>query len=690
MIAGKVFSFSVFDTLLTRQTATARGVFCAMQHSLRLCQDTSLPLQFVEEFLEIRTSAETSVRASSETTAITLDALYAHIGSRFPTVSAASIAALQQLELDTEEALIIGIPAMLRRVNRLIEEGARVILICDTYLSEQTIRSLLYKVDTRIAQCPLYISSCIKRRMSSAELFRHVLHEEGIHPKQLLHTGSDGISDSQVPRALGIRATLCTAAYLSDFELYYFEEDHLFSQLLAGVSKTFRLSHPDASSQAIVGACLAGPMFYGFILDLLRDAETRGLSRLYFIARDGMIFLRIAQEIAKQIGCTVELKYLYGSRRAFRLPSVFEITPREYGWLAERIPTLSLAMLAERIEMTGEALHALLPDTLRQQIPDLHASLPLPLTTCILHEFEKTPAIRDQLLDNARQARDAMIEYLDQEGFFDHQQVGTVDIGWMGGSQDSLYKIAASHRRDIKIQGYYFGLFHYSRYTSQKNNKKAYAILPNHTQDNIVALHTELLAQADHGQTIRYERMSDGRMAPKLADDGGHLQRWGVNDFHAGATWFSSEYTRIMQDYPLVVQNFLSVIPRLFCLLKKPSDLIAKTLGSIPYSGDHCDLRLRESAPELTLREAFSYSFLQRYENRRLMTEWYEATLVRSAFAAGLVLRMQPGIQTIKYAVKHAILFVLNWVRSIVETPHAWLSKRFGSVAASKSQSPRA
>ncbi len=660
-----------------------------MQHTLRLHQDTSLPLQFVEEFLEIRTSAEMSVRSSSEDTAITLDDLYAHIGSRFPTLSAASIAALKQLELDTEETLVIAAPETLRRVNRLIEDGARVILTCDTPLPEETIRSLLHRVDSRVAHCPLYVSSCIERRLSCADFFRHILREEGIRPKQLVHSGSNDFSDLRVPRSLGIQASLCTAAFLSDFELYYFEEDHLFSQLLAGVSKTFRLLHPDASSQAIVGACLAGPMFYGFILDLLRDAEARGLSRLYFIARDGMVFLRIAQEIAKQHGCTIELRYLYGSRRAFRLPSVFEITPREHGWLAERIPMLSLAMLAERIDMTGEALHELLPAEIRQQIQDLHASLPLSLTTCILREFEQTPAIRDTLLDNARQARDAMIEYLIQEGFFDNQQVGTVDIGWMGGSQDSLYKIAASYRRDIDIQGYYFGLFHYSHYTSKKNDKKAYAILPNHTQDNIVALHTELLAQADHGQTIGYERMDDGRMAPRLADDGDHLKAWGINDFHTGVSWFSSEYTRTIQHYPLVTQNFMSVIPRLFCLLKKPSHLIADTLGSIPYSGDHCDMKLRESAPALTLREAISYSFLQRYESRRLMTEWHEATLVRSSVPAGIILRMQPGIQAMKYAVKHAILFGLNRASSIVETPRAWLSKRIGSAATAKSKSPR-
>ena len=159
----------------------------------------------------------------------------------------------------------------------------------------------------------------------------------------------------------------------------------------------------------------------------------------------------------------------------------------------------------------------------------------------MLEHFDEICAIREAILDNARRARDLLIAYLEQEGFFDAGPVGTVDIGWMGGSQDSLYKIAASHKPEIEIHGFYFGLFHYSHYTSARNRKSAYAIRPNHVEDNIVALHTELLAQADHGQTVGYERRSDGRVVPKLRDDGGHLRDWGISEFLDGAEWFATE-----------------------------------------------------------------------------------------------------------------------------------------------------
>ncbi|NEV61041.1 HAD family hydrolase [Thiorhodococcus minor] len=667
MSPGKVYSFDIFETLLTRRTATAVGVFCVMQHELRARDRPELPLQLVEEFFEIRTSAERRARKRSDLDEIDLDQIYAQIASRFPEVPVELIEEIKRLELDTEAELVVGIPRNIERAHRLLDDGHRVILVSDMYLGEEDLRRLLQVVDERLAKCPIYVSSRFKETKLSGGLYRRVLEAEGLRPRQLAHYGHNPRSDYKSPRALGIRATLDKTPLLLEVEHHYLEENHLFSQLLAGVGKTYRILHPDASPQAIVGASLAGPMFYGYILDVLLRAKALGLSRLYFIARDGMVFLKMAEAIAREQGIDIELRYLYGSRRAFRLPSVFEITPREHGWLAERIPALSLAMLAERVEMSPEELRALLPEWLRGGIQDLDASLSEGLTKTVLRQLNLVPAIRQRILENARKARAEVVAYLSQEGFFDVDRVGTVDIGWMGGSQDALYKIAASHKRDVEIQGFYFGLFHYSPYTSTKNAKTAYAIIPNHTEDNIVALHTELLAQADHGQTIGFRREEDGRVEPILRDDGAHLRDWGVGDFHAGVDWFAREYARLSRTYPLVAQSFLSVIPRLFCAMKKPSPLIAETLGSIPYSGDHCDLRLRESAPAFDLRQAFAYSFSERYENRRLMTEWYEATLARSAFPVRLVLRLHPLAQGAKFALKHSVLVAIDKLKAALD-----------------------
>lgn len=671
MAQKTVFSFEVFDTLVTYRTATARGVLCALRHELRVREDLGLPMRLVEEFLEVRTTADYELRypqgteEDEEPVAIRLDDIYARIARRYPELDPSLIATIRQLELKLTAELLIGIPETIARVHRLLDAGERVVLISDTDFTGAEVERLLAGIDTRLAACPCYLSSELGQTKHSGELFRQVLQAEGLAPRQLVHLGHDLRSDLRMPRALGIKAELYKGARLSEIEWAYYEEDSLFCQLLAGTSKTYRILHPDASSQALIGAGLAGPLFYGFIRDVLDQANRRDIRRLYFIARDGMIFRRLARAIAHERGLDLDLRYLYGSRRAFRLPSVFEITPREHRWLAERIPMLSLAMLAERVDMTGEELHALLPDALRARLSDLDASIPEPLTLELLEHFDEIPAIREAILDNARRARDLLIAYLEQEGFFDAGPVGTVDIGWMGGSQDSLYKIAASHQPEIEIQGFYFGLFHYSHYTSQRNRKTAYAIRPNHVEDNIVALHTELLAQADHGQTVGYEHRPDGRVVPRLRDDGGHLRDWGISEFLDGAEWFAAEYAHLSGRYSLLTEHFDAILPPLFALMRKPTRLIAETLGRVPYSGDHCDLALRESAPAFGLREAFEYAFRRRYEDRRLMTEWYEASLVRSPPLVRLILRLHPLSQGLKVLVKHSVLDSLKAARAL-------------------------
>ncbi len=609
----------------------------------------------------MRVSADIRTRELFAGPEVTLDRIYDQIALRFPEIPRSTIDTLRQLELETEEALVLGVPATLAYIRRLLAAGERVVLLADTPLPEATVRRLLGKAEARLAECPLFISASTAKAWCWTGLFRRLLREEGIPPGRLVHHTFSRRAEVEVPSSLRIGWSHCTGAQLTELEFCSLEEHSLFSQLLCGASKTFRVLHPDASPQAVIGACLAGPMFYGFVLDVLRQAEERGIPKLYFIARDGMIFLRIAEAIAREHGIAVELRYLYGSRRAFRLPSVFDLSPREHRWLGERIPALSLAMLAERVDMRGEDVHRLLPAGLRQRIPDLETSLPPALVNDILRAFD-LPEIRGRILDNARRARDQVIAYLDQEGFFAGERVGTVDIGWMGGTQDSLYKVAASHRRDIELHGFYFGLFHYSSYTTERNRKTPFAIRPNHTEDNIIALHTELLAQADHGQTVGFRRAEDGRMVPVLGGNGGHLRDWGVADFHAGVTWFATEYAQRAKAYPLMTETFLSVIPRLFHLMKKPTSLIAETLGSVPYSGDHCDLRLRESAPSFSLGQALAYSFREPYERRRLMTEWYEASLVRSPLPVALILRLQPVLQGLKYDLKHkhSIRFVLR------------------------------
>lgn len=99
------------------------------------------------------------------------------------------------------------------------------------------------------------------------------------------------------------------------------------SALLAGASRLTRLdllaSAPDLPpARADVACGAAGPLLAGYVLWCLRQAERAGARRVYFLARDGEILLRMARHLAAGAGLDLDLRYLEGSRRAWLLQSV--------------------------------------------------------------------------------------------------------------------------------------------------------------------------------------------------------------------------------------------------------------------------------------------------------------------------------------------------------------------------------
>ena len=61
---------------------------------------------------------------------------------------------------------------------------------------------------------------------------------------------------------------------------------------------------------------------YPYVEWLLKESVQKGFQRLFFIARDGYVLKEIADIIIRRQGLEIETYYLYGSRKAWRLPSI--------------------------------------------------------------------------------------------------------------------------------------------------------------------------------------------------------------------------------------------------------------------------------------------------------------------------------------------------------------------------------
>ena len=66
---------------------------------------------------------------------------------------------------------------------------------------------------------------------------------------------------------------------------------------------------------------IVGPVMYSYVEWVLDEALRRGLSRLYFLARDGYLLKEIAKRIIEKRSLPIDARYFYCSRQSLRMPS---------------------------------------------------------------------------------------------------------------------------------------------------------------------------------------------------------------------------------------------------------------------------------------------------------------------------------------------------------------------------------
>lgn len=621
----KVYSFDIFDTLIARETATPAGIFSVVQYRLRENYASQFPVQLIEEFYFIRIEAENKARAESGYEECTFESIYYEIQQRYQ-LSQDQTDLLKQIEIKCELDCVIGIPQNIARVHDLLDRGCHVILTSDTYLSNDTIRLLLYGADARIATCPLYVSSEKKVAKHTGNLFRLVLLEENISGNELFHCGDNRVSDYIVPQRLGINAEFFNSPSISEYEKDYFVEDRLYIQLLAGVSKNFRLLRPEAQPIERIGACLGGPLLYGYIDAVLRDAFREGIKRIYFLARDGQILLKIAQTISDEKKCDLDLRYLYVSRQVCYLASLFEITQREIYWLKDFMFTFK--DLAIRLDEDPQKLYLLLPKSLQDRMGGLDQRLSAVLMQELGEYLMSDNVLNRKIRHRCEALRKLLYDYLKQEGFFENEVVWLVDIGWSGRMQDSLYKSISFYEPTNKIIYHYFGMSgngraRHTHYTNMYNDKKAYIDLQMELRTHVPFM--EVLTSADHGTTMSYVQNSTGKVDPVL-DAFEDSNNWNLIGYQQAVLFFTKRFCAISAKFPLVFNYHRDIVPLILKQASYPSLEVADCLGEIPYTLGHSNKSMQRLAAPLSIVAILAWAT----NRERELASWMGGALKRS------------------------------------------------------------
>lgn len=235
----KIYSFDIFDTAVTRLVGNPKDLFLFL--GKKVCQQLTInPQAFYHARIRAEQLACESLAPEGQPTLLDI---YRQLGQLL-NLPDELVQPMRQKEMDLESDLIRPVPSMVRRIDFVRREGARVIFASDMYLPADFLKKLLLDRGIAREKDPLYVSCEHKASKHSGELFKKILSVEGVCAKEVLHCGNDPIADVAVPKKMGILTDPFYEANLNRYEKLM-EKMGLFtgglSSRLAGASRYRRL-----------------------------------------------------------------------------------------------------------------------------------------------------------------------------------------------------------------------------------------------------------------------------------------------------------------------------------------------------------------------------------------------------------------------------------------------------------------
>jgi FMN phosphatase YigB (HAD superfamily) len=599
-------SFDVFDTLVTRCVWRPEDLFLLVGHRLR---GAGLLRGTPEDFARLRREAEAALRRAPGTEEVQLSAIHAALAAPCGWTAAEARCAAA-LELAAEETAIRPVAANAARLARLRDDGAEVALVSDTYLDRAALLRLLQGAGIAVPARLVFASAAHGVTKRTGRLFGVVAAAAGVAPERILHRGDHPDADVAVPRLMGIRAEHCATAAPTRHEatLHAATAAHppLLRSLLAGGARAARLSAdpPDSHRRVVwqVGTGVAGPLLTGFVLWILHQARTAGMARLYFVARDGQILLRIAEILLARLGWPIECRYLMGSRQAWHLPALAEIDAAALSWLVANAQSDPLGGVLARAELEpGQIATALA----RHGLGRLDHPAPAAQLRALLLDAEVAPLIHAR----AALRRQSALGYLRQEKVLEGGAATIIDLGWHGRLQNSLQKLAdlgAGAAGPTEVSGLYFAL----RSRPQgipATRMRTYLEAPQAVQRlNPVLL--ELFCAADHGTVRHYRTAPGGGLEAELATPvDWAVVDWGLDALQGGILAFARECAAAIelgQEAGAGTEAWIALLrdggmAAYQDFRREPDAAEAEAFGTFPHADGQAHLTTADCAPRV-------------------------------------------------------------------------------------------
>lgn len=610
----QLYSFDLFDTLVTRTTLFPSGIFSLMEKKLISDSEyADISSNFRNNFFILRRNALDylfTVYTSFSQREVLLKEIY-DLFVRSGYLSETQAERVYNLEIQTELINLLPIKYNIEKVNKLINEGKKVVIITDTYFSIDIIKRIVSSIGISTS-VKIYSSSFWGKTKRHGDIWAIVRTQENVEYENWLHFGDDLYADFNIPNSLGIKCEHFKTYTLEEWEKTACINDRSsFYQLAVGASKNIFILQDESklSSKFFFGVSYVAPLVFPYVSFIIETAYREGIQSLYFIARDGFLLQKMADIIIQSKGYNIKTKYIYGSRKAWRVCAFAEkkndisFIFNEF-WLDNTIKNI-----CDRLNLTEEEIKPFIPKEIKK------ININQKLSESDLQKLYKTlnssEDFRTFLLEKNKENIELVRKYFEQEINF-KEKFAFVDSQGTGKTQ-TLVSDFLSKLYNTRIKSYFYELS--QRYTGESDIKRIYSF------KSTPSFFIEVFLRDTNGQCIGYKE-NDSTIEPVFDDEDVLLKKWGYHDVVAGTMEYTKQfvnscmtnktemnYSAISVDY----YNYAHVNPN-----KKFCDIV----GSIPFAKEGTR---KELAPELTLKNLFFYSKLH-----KTLTEYLPLSIGRS------------------------------------------------------------
>lgn len=502
-------SFDIFDTLLKRDVLHPTDIF-------RLVGQQNQDALFAQK----RIAAERNLRKDSGKEEITLDEIYDILGEKYKPY--------KEQELALEKALLYQNPVLRPVYEYCINHGKKIIVVSDMYLPEQFLKDVLYRQGIKFDFC--FISSSYGVKKITGNLFRTMLSEIKISPKEVIHIGDSARGDYMGAHNAVIKSILIPKI------INRTKWVNLKNEKQQTAFNVFINNHLDTSRNLYyqLGYAYFGPVIFGFVRWLHNAVGDR---KIFFFARDG----HVVKKVYNALYPDAKTDYIYLSRRALSVPLLW----MHSGWdeffryiTVTRFFTVRI--LLERLGLD--------PNKYQRQVQRMQLSLDSILQQKDFLQNEKLrlfyQSIRGDIVQNSRNEFDCLAVYFKEKHF--HGRIAVMDIGWNGSMQRYLEELMDTMGISISMEGYYFGM------RRKVKNTQVYGYLyePSkmHLEPRVSFMQGlfESFFLSREGSTMRYS-IQEGKAVPVLCEpeyNENDVEFLAFQDLQNGAIQFCKEYAK--------------------------------------------------------------------------------------------------------------------------------------------------